>query len=79
MEFMALLRNLEGRTVPLETHAEIFNGIQTSAERPVPVYWFASRDVKRENGKTVTIERDGQEFAIEKAILKAILQAHTSF
>lgn len=70
MEFMALLQKLEGRTVSLETHAEIFNGIQTSAERPVPVYWFAAREVKRENKTTVIIERDGQDFAIEKAILK---------
>lgn len=70
MGFMALLQKLEGRTVPLETHAEIFNGIQTSAERPVPVYWFAAGEVKRENRATVTIERDGQEFVIEKAILK---------
>ena len=70
INFMVMLQNMEERTVPLETHAEIFNGIQTSAERPVPVYWFAAGEVKRENGKAVIIERDGREFAIEKAILK---------
>ena len=70
MEFMTLLQRLEGRTVPLETHAEIFNGIQTSAERPVPVYWFAASEVKQEKRTAFTIERDGQDFTIEKAILK---------
>ncbi len=67
---MALLQRLECRTVPLNTHAEIFNGIQTSAERPIPVYWFASSEVKREDSTIVTVERDGQDFNIEKAILK---------
>ena len=70
LDFMALVQKLEGKSVLLEKHANIFNGIQTSAERPVPIYWFSSREVRRENKKSVTIERDGQEFIIEKALLK---------
>lgn len=70
MEFMELLQKLDGRTVLLKNHAEIFNGIQTSAERPVPVYWFSAGEVKCENSTAVTIERDGQSFIIEKSILK---------
>lgn len=70
LDFLALLQNLDGKTVPLKKHAEIFNGIQTSAERPTPIYWFPKEIVKRENDKTVVIERDGFEFTIEKELLK---------
>lgn len=70
LDYLTLLQNLNGRTVPLVTHAEIFNGIQTSAERPVPIYWFPSNIIKNENNKEVVIERDGKEFSIEKSILK---------
>ena len=70
IDFMSLLQRLEGKTVTLETYATIFNGIQTSAERPTPAYWFAASEIKRENASTVTIERDGREFSIERSILK---------
>ena len=70
LDFLLLLQPLKSVTVPLETHAEIFNGIQTSAERPTPIYWFPSEIIKGEDNTKVIIERDGREFSIEKSILK---------
>jgi hypothetical protein len=70
LETLALLQNISAHSVPLENHAEIFNGIQTSAERPVPIYWFSDDEVVGENTETVTIRRDNRTFAIEKAMLK---------
>jgi hypothetical protein len=70
LETLALLQNISAHSVPLETHAEIFNGIQTSAERPTPIYWFSDSEVVRENEHNLTIRRDNKQFLIEKAILK---------
>lgn len=39
-EFLATIKNIESVCVSLEKVAEVFNGIQTSAERPKPIYWF---------------------------------------
>jgi len=65
-----MLQKLETHSVSLTTHAEVFNGIQTSAERPTPIYWFSHDDVVDSNKNDVTILRDGRKFIIEKAILK---------
>lgn len=70
LEFLSLLQRLNDVAVPLEAHADIFNGIQTSAERPTPIFWFPAEIVRRENKETVIITRDGQDFMIEKALLK---------
>jgi hypothetical protein len=70
LETLALLQNISVHSVPLETHAEIFNGIQTSAERPVPIYWFSDDEVVRENDHNLAIRRDNIPFLIEKSILK---------
>ncbi len=70
LEILALLQSISDYTVPIKTYAEFFNGIQTSAERPVPIYWFSNSEVVRENDHDLTIRRDGFEFMIEKAILK---------
>ena len=70
LETLSLLRSISSRAVPLGTHAEIFNGIQTSAERPVPIYWFSENEVVNETNDTVTIRRDSKEFKLEKALLK---------
>lgn len=67
---MELLQDLKEKTVPLKNHAEIFNGIQTSAERPIPIYWFAENEIYAKDETTVTLERDGQRFIVEKAIIK---------
>ena len=67
---LTLLQNISAHSVSLETHAEIFNGIQTSAERPVPVYWFSDDDVTDETDVAIVVQRDDKKFVIEKAILK---------
>ena len=36
-EFLTMLQKLDEVSVPITKHAEIFNGIQTSAERPTPM------------------------------------------
>ena len=70
LEILELIQKLSSHAVSLESHAEVFNGIQTSAERPVPVYWFSQSDVVDENTDTILIKRDGNTFSIEKKMLK---------
>ena len=69
-EFLFLLKKLDEIAVPLTKHAEIFNGIQTSAERPTPVYWFSSESICGETANAFQIEKDSKRYSIEKAILK---------
>lgn len=69
-EILSLLDRLKTTSVPFEKVAKVFNGIQTSAERPVPVYWFSKADIEFENKDTFSIIRDGQHYHIEKLILK---------
>ncbi len=68
-EFLSLLKKLDEVAVSLTKHAEIFNGIQTSAERP-PVYWFSSESIVGETAGAFQIEQDGKKYSIEKSILK---------
>ena len=70
MDFLAMLQRLDSVSVPLTEHADIFNGIQTSAERPTPIYWFSSDEIVEENADTVTILRDNTQFALEKDLLR---------
>lgn len=69
-KFLSMLKKLDEISVPITTHVEIFNGIQTSAERPTPVYWFSSGAIINETDKVFTVEKDGNCYNIEKAILK---------
>ena len=70
MDFLAMLQKLDQISVPLTKYTEIFNGIQTSAERPTPIYWFSSEDIIAEYQDTIEIRRDGHNYTIEKAILR---------
>lgn len=70
LEMLEFLQNISEYSVPLENHAVIFNGIQTSAEQPTPIYWFSGNEVIDEDTDTITIQRDNKTFTIEKAILK---------
>ena len=72
-EFLTMLQRLDEVSVPITKHAEIFNGIQTSAERPTPIYWFSSDEIVAEYADTVEISRDGNNYTIEKALLRLIL------
>ncbi len=68
--FLRMLRKLDELAVPLANHAEIFNGIQTSAERPDPIYWFTDESIARETDKYYEIVKDGRHYQIEKKILR---------
>lgn len=76
IEFLKVLEGLKGKTVPLADVAEIFNGIQTSAERAEKfsdkkeVYWFDSSYIISENDEIVKIRKYDKEYKIEKSILK---------
>ena len=69
-EFLTMLQRLDEVSVPITKHAEIFNGIQTSAERPTPIYWFSSDEIVAEYADTVEISRDSNNYTIEKALLR---------
>ena len=70
LDILSVIYNLKGVSVSLSKHAEIFNGIQTSAERPVPVYWFSSNEIISETQDLYFINRDDKLFKIEKSITK---------
>lgn len=69
-KFLSMLQKLDEVSVPITKHAEIFNGIQTSAERPTPIYWFSSDEVVAEYSDTIQINRDNNIYTIEKALLR---------
>lgn len=69
MEFLKLLQSLDEVAVPITNFVEFFNGIQTSAERPTPIYWFTQSEVVSESDNIVKIKRDGKIYIIEKALL----------
>jgi hypothetical protein len=50
----------------------IFNGIQTSAERPVPIYWFGEEEILNNDtlDPFIEVQRNGKNYLIEKGILK---------
>ncbi len=69
-EFLTMLQKLDEVSVPITKHAEIFNGIQTSAERPTPIYWFSADEIVAEYADTIEINRDGSNYTIEKTLLR---------
>lgn len=69
-EFLSMLQRLDTISVPITKHAEIFNGIQTSAERPTPIYWFSADEIVAEYADTIEISRGGNNYTIEKALLR---------
>jgi len=68
--FLTMLQHLDQVAVPITKHAEIFNGIQTSAERPTPIYWFSSDEIVAEDETAVEICRNGKHYKIEREILR---------
>ncbi len=69
-EFLEILKKIEPVSAPLKQFAEIFNGIQTSAERPQPIYWFSGEEIISEDDYTITVKKDEKVYSIEKKILK---------
>lgn len=74
--FLQILEKLKEKTVSLSDVANIFNGIQTSAERSEKfsekkaVYWFDSSEIKTEDEKYIFVEKYGKAYRIERKILK---------
>lgn len=69
LDFMRMLQKLDTVAVPITKHADIFTGIQTSAEKK-RTYWFTNEDIIDETEECYTIQRNGTMFSIEKAILR---------
>ena len=70
IEFMKMIAKVEENGKPLGQVVNIFNGIQTSAERPKPVYWFGKDEIISETDKEFVIEKFNKKYHIEKSILK---------
>lgn len=69
IEYLKQLKALEAIAVPITKHVEFFNGIQTSAERK-RTYWFLHSEIVIEDDNSITFARDGQEWTIERSILR---------
>lgn len=70
LDFLKMLQKIDEVSVPITKHINIFNGIQTSAERPTPIYWFSANEIVAEYADTIEIDRDGNNYIIEKALLR---------
>ena len=69
LDFLKMLKKLDTVAVPITKHADIFTGIQTSAEQK-RTYWFSDEEIISETEDCYTIQRDGRTFSIEKRILR---------
>ena len=69
MEFLKLLQRIDQISVPITKYADIFTGIQTSAEKN-RTYWFSDDEIIDETENCYVIQRDNARFSIEKAILR---------
>ena len=69
LEFLKALNEMEGMSVPLTDHVDIFNGVQTSAEQKRS-YWFLKDEIVDEDDETYSFKRNGTTHKIEKAILR---------
>lgn len=69
LDFLKMLRKLDAVAVPITKHADIFTGIQTSAEQK-RTYWFTDEEITDETDDCYIIRRDGKTFSIEKRILR---------
>lgn len=53
----------------LSSKADIYNGIQTSMEKP-HIYWIEKKQIVSENYKLITFNFNGKTFKVEKSILR---------
>lgn len=66
-----LINKLYEKAIPLgKGVADIFNGIQTSAESPYPVYWFSNEQIIEDNQDCIKVIKNDNEYLIEKKILR---------
>ncbi|AKA72307.1 Eco57I restriction-modification methylase domain-containing protein [Clostridium scatologenes] len=66
---MELINKIYKNSVPLSKEADIYTGIQTSAERP-PIYWFSGKEILDETEEIFRIRKFNKEYKIEKSILR---------
>lgn len=66
---MDLINKIYKNSIPLSKEADIYTGIQTSAERP-PIYWFSTKEVIAETDDIFKIKKFDKEYEIEKCILR---------
>lgn len=69
LDFLRMLQRLDTVAVPITEHADIFTGIQTSAEQK-RTYWFTDEEIIDETDDCYMIQRNGRLFSIEKEILR---------
>lgn len=69
LDFLKMLKKLDTVAVPITKHADIFTGIQTSAEQK-RTYWFADEEIIDETEEQYRIQRNGKKYSIEKSILR---------
>lgn len=69
LDFLKMLQKIDAVAVPITKHADIFTGIQTSAEQK-RTYWFSDEEIISETDDCYAIQRDGRTFSIEKRILR---------
>ena len=70
IKFMKMIAKVEEHSKPLGEIVNIFNGIQTSAERPKPVYWFSEDEIVLEKEDEIIVDKFEKRYHIEKSILK---------
>ena len=70
IKFMKMIAKVEEHGKPLGEIVNIFNGIQTSAERPKPVYWFSKDEIVSEKEDEIIVDKFEKRYHIEKSILK---------
>lgn len=70
IDFMKMISEVEEKGKTLGQVVDIFNGIQTSAERPKPVYWFGKDEIISETDSELVVEKFNKKYHIEKSILK---------
>ncbi len=66
-DYSSMLANAAGKIVPLSEIVEIYNGIQTSAEK---IYKIEGKTILSEDDSYVKFELSGNRYIIEKGILK---------
>ena len=70
ISFMRRLEEIQKKANPITDYVDIFNGIQTSAERPKPVYWFTKEEIVSSTSDTVVIEKNKKRYCIEREVLR---------
>ena len=65
-----IIARMDAVGTKLSQFAKIFNGIQTSAEKPKPIYWFDDAEIVAENATEIKVHKFDHDFKIEKTILR---------